>query len=303
TATSTQRPPLHNGHLYTTATSTQRPPLHNDHLYTTATSTQRPPLHNGHLYATATSTQRPPLRNGHLYTTATSTNGHLYATATSTQRLQNPEWSPPVPVPDYHEKKKSPPASPIPRARMVTSCSCAGLPRKKEIASCQPDTTRQIRKYLTADSTKTLIHAFVTSHIDYCNSLLYGLPQYQFDRLQRVLNAVARVTCLIPKYPHISPVLAQLHWLPVRYRVTYKIALIVFKALNGLTPKYVADMLTVKPPGRYLLRSDSRLLLTTPKTRSKTLGDRAFSHAAQLFGITFHWRLDKAIPLNNLKPE
>ncbi|KAK3742867.1 hypothetical protein QZH41_007774 [Actinostola sp. cb2023] len=92
TATSTQRPPLHNGHLYTTATSTQRPPLHNSHLYTTATSTQRPPLHNGHLYTTATSTQRPPLHNGHLYTTATSTqrpplhNGHLYTTATSTQR-------------------------------------------------------------------------------------------------------------------------------------------------------------------------------------------------------------------------
>jgi len=96
---------------------------------------------------------------------------------------------------------------------------------------------RQIRKYLTVESTKTLIHAFLTSHIDYCNSLLYGLPQYQFDRLQRILNAAARVTCLIPKYAHISPVLAQLHWLPVKYRVTYKIALIVFKALNDVDSK------------------------------------------------------------------
>ncbi|KAK3746252.1 hypothetical protein QZH41_005286 [Actinostola sp. cb2023] len=91
--TSTQRPPLHNGHLYTTTTSTQRPPLHNDHLYITTTSTQRPPLHNDHLYTTTTSTQLPPLHNGHLYTTATSTqrrpplhNDHLYTTTTSTQR-------------------------------------------------------------------------------------------------------------------------------------------------------------------------------------------------------------------------
>ncbi|KAK3715497.1 hypothetical protein QZH41_002231 [Actinostola sp. cb2023] len=108
--TYTQRPPLHNGHLYTMATSTQQPPLHNGHLghnghlYTTATSTQWPPLHNGHLghnghlyttaklYTMATSTQWPPLYNGHLYTTATSTqwsplhNGHLYTTVTSTQR-------------------------------------------------------------------------------------------------------------------------------------------------------------------------------------------------------------------------
>ncbi|CAH3146341.1 unnamed protein product, partial [Porites evermanni] len=59
---------------------------------------------------------------------------------------------------------------------------------------------RQIRKYLSAESTKCLIHAF--------------LPQYQYDRLQKVLNAAARVTCLIPKFAHITPVLRELHWLP-----------------------------------------------------------------------------------------
>ncbi|CAH3173870.1 unnamed protein product, partial [Porites evermanni] len=59
---------------------------------------------------------------------------------------------------------------------------------------------RQIRKYLSAESTKCLIHAF--------------LPQNQYDRLQKVLNAAARVTCLIPKFAHITPVLRELHWLP-----------------------------------------------------------------------------------------
>jgi hypothetical protein len=68
---------------------------------------------------------------------------------------------------------------------------------------------RQIRKFLTPDSTKTLIHAFVTSHLDYCNSLLYGIPQYQFNRLQRVLNAAARVVCVVPRFEHISPILKQ----------------------------------------------------------------------------------------------
>jgi hypothetical protein len=70
---------------------------------------------------------------------------------------------------------------------------------------------KQIRKYLTEDSTKILVHAFITSHIDYCNSLLYGIPKYQLDRLQRVLNAAARVVCLIPKFDHITPTLMKLH--------------------------------------------------------------------------------------------
>ena len=70
---------------------------------------------------------------------------------------------------------------------------------------------RQIRKFLSIESTKILVHAFVTSHLDYCNSLLFGIPQYQFQRLQRVLNA-ARVTCFIPRIAHITPVLIDCLW-------------------------------------------------------------------------------------------
>ena len=65
---------------------------------------------------------------------------------------------------------------------------------------------RQIRKFLSEDSTKTLIHAFVTFHLDYCNSLLYGIPKYQLDRLQRVLNAAARLTCYVPRFNHLTPI-------------------------------------------------------------------------------------------------
>ena len=138
---------------------------------------------------------------------------------------------------------------------------------------------RQIRKFLSEDTTKILVHAFVTSHLDYCNSLFYGLPQYQYDRLQRVLNAAARVVCLIPKFDHITPVLIGLHWLPVRYRVIFKILLLVYKALHANVPPYISDLLTPKHIGCYSLRSNEQNLLIVPKTMRKTFGDRAFAKA------------------------
>ena len=81
---------------------------------------------------------------------------------------------------------------------------------------------RQIRIFLSIESTKTLVHAFVTSHLDYCNSLLFGIPQYQIKRLQRVLNAAARITCFTPRCSHITPVLKHVRWLPIKFRVEFK---------------------------------------------------------------------------------
>ena len=94
----------------------------------------------------------------------------------------------------------------------------------------------------------------------------------------KVLNAAARVTCLIPKFAHITPVLRELHWLPVKFRVEFKIALLVFKTLNGLAPQYLSQLLVVKPRTGYSLRSDSETLLVIPKVTRKTFGDRAFFH-------------------------
>ena len=133
-----------------------------------------------------------------------------------------------------------------------------------------------VRKFL---STKTLVHAFVTSHLDYCNSLLYGIRQYQIKRRQRVLNAAARITCFTRRCSHITPVLMHLHWLPIKFRVEFKIALLVYKALNGMAPDYIADLLLEKPDCSYQLRSNDQGLLLIPKTRAKTLRDRAFVHA------------------------
>ena len=131
-------------------------------------------------------------------------------------------------------------------------------------------------------STETLIHAFVSSRVDYCNSLLYGLPTYQLHKLQRVQNAAARIILQESKYCHVSPLLFNLHWLPVKFRIDFKILLLTYKAINGLVPFYLKELINLKVPCKYKLRSDcDGLLLNTVKFKTlTTLGDRSFAVAA-----------------------
>ena len=99
---------------------------------------------------------------------------------------------------------------------------------------------RRIKKYLSRDSLLALVHAFITSRLDYCNALLYGLPKEQLVKLQRVQNAAARLIMDIGKYSHITPALYELQWLPVLARIQFKILLLAFKAIHGLVPEYFA---------------------------------------------------------------
>ena len=77
------------------------------------------------------------------------------------------------------------------------------------------------------------------------NALLHGLLKEQIGKLQRVLNTAATLLTGSHKYDHITPVLMQLHWLPIEQRIVYKIILVTFKALNGLAPQYIADMIAI----------------------------------------------------------
>ena len=139
----------------------------------------------------------------------------------------------------------------------------------------------RIRKHLSRKSTETLIHAFVSSRLDYCNSLLYGLPHVQIEKLQRVQNAAARLIFKEPKFSHITPVLYQLHWLPIKYRIEFKILLFTFKAIHGMAPDYICKLISRKSSTRYLLRSSERIMLETPSGKIlSTLGGRAFCYAA-----------------------
>ena len=92
---------------------------------------------------------------------------------------------------------------------------------------------RRIRIHQSQDSSETLIHAFVSNRLDYRNSLLYGLPQLQIDKIQRVQNAAVRLIFEQPKFCHITPVLSQLHWLPIKYRIEFKILLMSFKRFTA----------------------------------------------------------------------
>ena len=108
---------------------------------------------------------------------------------------------------------------------------------------------RCIRKHLSMDSAETLIHSFINSRIYSCNSLLllYGVPKCHMDKLQRVQNAAARLVVMQGKFCHITPVLHQLHGLPVLFRINFKVLLLTFKAIRKLAPSYVNDLVKIKP--------------------------------------------------------
>ena len=137
-----------------------------------------------------------------------------------------------------------------------------------------------IRRYLDKFSVERLVHAFVSSRLDYCNSLLFGLPERDISKLQRVQNAAARLVVKCKKQDHMKPILRDLHWLPVQQRIWYKIALLTFKALHGMAPKYVSDLVEEYKPSRSLRSSSKFLLRPQMLTKTKTYGDRAFATSA-----------------------
>ncbi len=135
-----------------------------------------------------------------------------------------------------------------------------------------------MKPFLSVQDFERVIHAFISSRLDYCNSLYMGINQASLNRLQMVQNAAARLLTGVRKREHITPVFA-LHWLPIRYRIDFKVLLLVFKALNGLTPVYLSDLLSAHNPGRSL-RSSNQRLLKVPRDKLKSRGDRAFTVAA-----------------------
>jgi hypothetical protein len=143
---------------------------------------------------------------------------------------------------------------------------------------------KSIRNSIDQSATEKLVHAFITSRLDYCNSLFVNLPKSHLMKLQSVQNMAARVISRKQKYDHITPVLRDLHWLPVRERIEYKILLLTYQAIHNLTPPYVKNMLMpCENEHTMSLRSFSNQHLAAPRTKMVSYGDRTFSSAAPKF--------------------
>lgn len=126
----------------------------------------------------------------------------------------------------------------------------------------------RIKGFLSKEDTEKLVHAYIFSRLDYCNGIFTGLNKKSIKQLQLIQNAAARVLTNTKKMDHITPVLKSLHWLPVCKRIDFKILLLTYKALNGLGPKYISDLLVVYEAPR-LLRSSGTGLLCVPRVRTK----------------------------------
>ena len=138
-----------------------------------------------------------------------------------------------------------------------------------------------IRPYLTEKATACLINSVVTSRLDFCNSTLTGITSDQINRLQRVQNCSARLIAKKRKHEreHITPILTELHWLPLEFRIQYKLAVLAFRHFEGTLPPYLSTVLHIYQPPR-VLRSSSEKLLKIPRVNLKSAGERSFHFAA-----------------------
>ena len=150
----------------------------------------------------------------------------------------------------------------------ISSICCASFLELRRIAS--------IRPYLSQSAAARLVAAMVISRLDYCNSVSIGLPADQIARSQRVQNNVARLVLKKRRRDHVTPLLMELHWLPVKFRCQYKIVTLAYRHFDGSLPPYLSSSLCTYEPSRSL-RSSNEKLLKIPKRNLKSFGQRSFS--------------------------
>ena len=140
----------------------------------------------------------------------------------------------------------------------------------------------KIRKCLDTAACKTLVHSLVTSRIDYGNAVLYGISDRLLHRLEMVQRSAAKVVRRVRRGDRqsMTAALKLLHWLPVKWRVEYKllVLVLVFRALHDRTPAYLASLISLYVPSR-ALRSAGQALLTVPQHNLERYGRRSFSCA------------------------
>ena len=135
---------------------------------------------------------------------------------------------------------------------------------KASIITCIP--LGKFGNILTPPTAEKMINWSLTSCLDYCNSLIYGAKGYNISQLQLCQSNAARMLYLRPKFDHITPVLKDLHWLPIEQRIEYKVLLLTYKALHGKALAYISQLLSPYTPTRPL-RSENKNLLRVPRCR------------------------------------
>jgi hypothetical protein len=134
----------------------------------------------------------------------------------------------------------------------------------------------RIKHVLDYDSLEKLIHCFISSTLDYCNSLYLGLPNALLKKLQRVQNAAARILTVTFRNEHITPILFQLHWLPVEARIQFKILLFMHKCFYSTAPSYLCVLFTKSVQCRSM-RSTNDALFNVPFTDSSLVFNRSWT--------------------------
>ena len=158
-------------------------------------------------------------------------------------------------------------------------------------------TLGKLHNYLDQNSTERLIHAFVTSHIEYCNSLLFGLPTSQTVPIQRIQNSAARLVCRVKRWEHVTPLFRSLHWLPVTQHIKYKILLLTYLTVNGHAPTYLQMFHRI--PSIYDRHTIHNFNLQNGPRTYTHYGQRAFAVAAPSLWNNLPLHIRQAIPLHS----
>ena len=138
-----------------------------------------------------------------------------------------------------------------------------------------------VRKYLDIDSMKKLIHNHVISRLDYCNSVYYGLPNYLLKKLQMIMNRAARLIKTIPRRERITTTLIELHWLPIKARIVYKICVLTFQAKKLGKPTYLNELLEdYCTMSQVILRHNTEHCRLNESRYNQEIGRRAFKNCA-----------------------
>ena len=153
----------------------------------------------------------------------------------------------------------------------ISSLCCTTFPALRRITSVHP--------FLSNSSTEKLVASVITSRLDYCNATFAGVSDEQITCIQKIQNNAAQLILKKSKRDHVTPLLKELHWFPVKYRIQYKLATLAFRHSDGTLPPYLSSSLCTYQSSRSL-RSSTQRRLKTPKTNLKIFGERSFGYIA-----------------------